>query len=527
MFGPPSFREKQSAHEIKERWTTLFQGKPIGHPFWMHVHIPFCPQSCSYCQCSRTELRNQHELNDYLDWLEGEIDFFEGAMLRGKVRFQYIGGGTPNILNHSQLSRLFGLLNKRFSYEENARRSFELLPSALRPGTLELIRSYGFNRLSLGVQSANDSDLIQLRRKPFNLEYIGGIVNESLELGFDEINLDLIWDSEQSNEKVVSAINCCIELNPTTITLHNLIPTSTNPIFDNVEAEIISHKRFRTLDKTIGSDLGPLSEQYVWVYRPDSWAIVKKSFYESGKFSLWYYSDVERLHIDMLGLGKFAHSRILGETTYEALPSATKQFDPDETSYSLFRTGPLVDSTIDLLTDLVGSRKSNLCEIENRYSMPLQDHLLPVLRELEREGVVREEEDTWHYQSDEHVFLDPLEPLLEVLLTETAAKNAEFFNIPQTKKRNSVTVELGASYIDLTLEKLDPEREYYSKVGSYGIFYSKPVVGEPPTEKQIEEAMTVAKHSINSYLQREPQATSSELLKALETNFQKLYNSPS
>ena len=63
--------------------------------------------------------------------------------------------------------------------------------------------------------------------------------------------------------------------------------------------------------------------------RPNSWVVVDRRFRQGPKFSYWYYSDNERLHIDMLSVGRFAHSNILGQVFYENL-SYAERYDPDE-----------------------------------------------------------------------------------------------------------------------------------------------------------------------------------------------------
>jgi coproporphyrinogen III oxidase-like Fe-S oxidoreductase len=108
-FSP--YRTRRSAREVRERWAALFDARGADHPYWMHVHIPFCPQSCSYCQCSRKLLSHEDELREYLAWLHDEIRYFAEVGQRGLVRFQYLGGGTPNMLSAEQLEALFAELN--------------------------------------------------------------------------------------------------------------------------------------------------------------------------------------------------------------------------------------------------------------------------------------------------------------------------------------------------------------------------------------------------------------------------------
>src|SRR5437879_1967174 len=103
-----------------------------------------------------------------------------------------------------------------------------------------------------------------------------------------------------------------------------------------------------------------------WVLRPNCWVVVDRRFRQGSKFSYWYFSDNERLHIDMLSVGRFAHSNILGQVFYENLSSA-ERYDPDEASYAAFLKTPVIDAALDAITDLVGDRSCDLVPIGARY----------------------------------------------------------------------------------------------------------------------------------------------------------------
>ncbi len=70
-FRPSTVR--LSAREITARWRRRFAEKGEGHPYFLHVHIPFCPQLCSFCQCSTEKLVRPPDLDEDLTWLEAEL----------------------------------------------------------------------------------------------------------------------------------------------------------------------------------------------------------------------------------------------------------------------------------------------------------------------------------------------------------------------------------------------------------------------------------------------------------------------
>src|SRR5437879_5509075 len=151
-FTPKTVR--RTGREVREIWAKHFEDRGPGHPYWLYTHIPFCPQICSFCQCSTSLRKSDEQVAAYLGYLEGEIEFFSDVSQPGLIQFQYVGGGTPNLLSEPQLERLLGTINRHFRFTSTSRRTFEFLPSSLRPGTLPLVRAHGFNPLSRAVAAS-------------------------------------------------------------------------------------------------------------------------------------------------------------------------------------------------------------------------------------------------------------------------------------------------------------------------------------------------------------------------------------
>src|SRR2546425_1936748 len=131
-FTPKTVR--LTGREVREIWAKHFEDRGPDHPYWLYTHIPFCPQICSFCQCSTSLRKSDEQVAAYLEWLDGEIEFFAEASQPGGVQFQYVGGGAPNPLSEPPLHSLLGTINRHFRFPSTSRRTFEFLPSALRPG---------------------------------------------------------------------------------------------------------------------------------------------------------------------------------------------------------------------------------------------------------------------------------------------------------------------------------------------------------------------------------------------------------
>ncbi len=458
--------------QVRALWEERFRAQGPGHGFWLYTHIPFCPQICSFCQCSTSLKKSDAQVATYLDWLAGEIDFFAGTAADAEVQFQYVGGGTPNLLDDTQLARLLGTLNDRFRFAPGSRRTFELLPSALRPDTLPLVRGFGFNRLSCGVQSANAETLRAVNRAHAGLEALGAMIESAYGLGFDEVNLDLVHGiGREDAARFLDSVLAVLALRPTTVTIHHVIPTPTNPVYASIDDELAAHAAFVRLHERIGAAVAQRFPDIEWVLRPNSWILVDRRFHRSDDFSLWYYSDNERIHIDMLSVGRFAHSNILGTVCYENLAQA-ERYDPREARYHTFRKSPAVDAALDVVTDLVGDGRSDLAPIHARYGEAGLRPLMPVLAQLQDAGRVREERDgVWQALAGDGVFIDPFWPLLEAAMQDMTAG----WTMPMGRQPDTaVRIGDGAQSLLVFIEKRSPDKRYYREVGRLGVYYRLP-----------------------------------------------------
>jgi coproporphyrinogen III oxidase-like Fe-S oxidoreductase len=464
--------EELSGNDIRAFWAKRFAAQGPNHPFWLYTHIPFCPQICSYCQCSTSLKKSDAQLDRYLDWLEGEIEHFSGVAADGAARFQYIGGGTVNILSEPQLARVLGKLNDRFTFADGARRSFEFLPSSLRPETLPLVRSFGFNRLSCGVQSWSPQTLRVVNRDAGGLSDLGQTLETARKLGFDEVNLDLIHGIGSESPKLFAeGLRRVLALRPSTVTIHRVIPTQGNPVFGSVEDELANQRAFEALDQTIGSLLAAEFPNIQWLLRPNSWTLVERDFRESSRFSTWYYSDNERLHIDMLSVGRFAHSNIQGSVFYENR-SFADEYDPNEKSYHAFVKAPVIDAAQDVVVDLVGEQRTDLGEVGARHGEEAVSALLPALRQLESEGLATHAGDLWTSRHSDGVFIDAFRPILEAAIREIGGP----WESPKHRAtEGAITLGTGSQQLLVFLEKVDPERRYFTVLGDeVGVYYRRP-----------------------------------------------------
>ncbi len=157
----------------------------------LYVHIPFCRQVCYYCDFHFTvSLKYKEEL---LKALEKEImqRVDEGSCTQ--YSSIYFGGGTPSILSVNELATLFSVLYRYYTIDNSAEITFEANPDDIKDEFLESLKQHTpVNRLSIGVQSFSDRDLLLMNRLHTSDEAIKSI-DYAKKAGFSNINIDLIY----------------------------------------------------------------------------------------------------------------------------------------------------------------------------------------------------------------------------------------------------------------------------------------------------------------------------------------------
>ncbi len=184
----------------------------------VYIHIPFCSNICSYCDFAKVYY-NTSTVDKYLNSLSKEITKRYKNEL---INTLYIGGGTPSSLNILQLTKLFKIINK-FNLTKDCEITFECNIDDTTYDKLLLLYKNKVNRLSFGVQSFNNKILKVLNRH-HTKEDIFKTINTAKEIGFNNINVDLIYgiNNETMND-IKEDINNYLKLNINHISTYSLI----------------------------------------------------------------------------------------------------------------------------------------------------------------------------------------------------------------------------------------------------------------------------------------------------------------
>ena len=196
--------------------------------FSLYVGIPFCPSICSYCSFSSSPIDVwSPRMDDYLKALCIELHYIAKETEGKTLNTIYIGGGTPTTLTAKQLEKLLNVVDELFLNEERGAELLEYTVEAGRPDSitkekLEVLCSHPVTRISVNPQTMQQKTLDLVGRK-HSVQAVKDIFHLARELGFDNINMDLIAGLPGENaEDMRDTLRQIEELYPDSLTVHSL-----------------------------------------------------------------------------------------------------------------------------------------------------------------------------------------------------------------------------------------------------------------------------------------------------------------
>ena len=189
-------------------------------PVSLYMHLPFCESLCLFCACNVIIRKDKSGTPPYLDVLKKETAHIARGVSRDRQVAQFHwGGGTPTYLSPEQIEDLFSYTRERFTFAPDAEIGIEVDPRVTTREHLETVRRMGFNRLSMGVQDFKEEVQKAVHRiQPY--EQTRDLIQAARELGFDSINVDLIYGLPyQTAESFAHTVEQIVGLSPDRIAM--------------------------------------------------------------------------------------------------------------------------------------------------------------------------------------------------------------------------------------------------------------------------------------------------------------------
>lgn len=188
----------------------------------LYFHIPFCAHKCGYCNLFSQQCCDAERISLYLHTMRRQAEQLSVAAQGLKFTSFAVGGGTPLILDEGQLEELFCLAELFGVHPSQVFTSVETSPEYTQKSVLRQLRARGVERLSMGVQSFNETELKKLKRRP-GLGTVVGALENIVEAGFPQFNLDLIYGIEgQTVESFMRSLNTALTYRPNELFIYPL-----------------------------------------------------------------------------------------------------------------------------------------------------------------------------------------------------------------------------------------------------------------------------------------------------------------
>jgi oxygen-independent coproporphyrinogen-3 oxidase len=253
----------------------------------IYIHIPFCKQACNYCNFYFSTSLKQKD--NVLKALNKEI-LISPLITKGPEQIEtiYIGGGTPSLITSDELAGIFETLHKKFEIKENAEITLEANPDDINRIILKKWQLAGVNRLSLGIQSFVQSELVWMNRA-HNADESLNSINEIQEAGFTNFSVDLIYGSPLlSNDALKETLDIIFKKQIPHISCYAL----------TVESKTALHKMIET-KKSQAVDPEKQAEQFLLLMN-----LMKQNNFEQYEISNFAQTGMRSLHNSSYWQGK-------------------------------------------------------------------------------------------------------------------------------------------------------------------------------------------------------------------------------
>ncbi|OQY50936.1 MAG: hypothetical protein B6240_00785 [Desulfobacteraceae bacterium 4572_87] len=184
----------------------------------LYVHVPFCRSKCPYC--GFYSIASNKPVDGWLDGLKREILYHKNRF--GRFDTLYLGGGTPSFLSTEVLEKVLACLFDHFHLTTHAEITIEANPGDINPNKANALKSLGFNRINLGVQSFND-DILKFLGRRHSAEKVENAMGNLRSAGFINIGLDLIYGMKaQSMKAWINTLHKALAFQPEHLSCYQL-----------------------------------------------------------------------------------------------------------------------------------------------------------------------------------------------------------------------------------------------------------------------------------------------------------------
>lgn len=197
----------------------------------IYLHVPFCRAKCAYCDFYSLPAQSEETMERYVNALISHMQSYKKGAKDYIADTVFIGGGTPTALPPEALSRLIRAVRRNFSVMRDAEFTVEANPATIDPAALVHLRRLGVNRLSMGLQSANNNELAALSRIHKRQDF-EAMFRAARRARITNINVDVMFGIPyQTMGSLMKTLSWLVRLGPEHISLYDLILEPGTPLY--------------------------------------------------------------------------------------------------------------------------------------------------------------------------------------------------------------------------------------------------------------------------------------------------------
>lgn len=284
-------------------------------PLGLYIHLPWCVQKCPYCDFN-SHANDRPPESPYVDALIADLDESLPSVWGRPVQTIFFGGGTPSLFSPDAIEQILAAVRARLRLSATAEITLEANPGTVEQDRFRGFREAGVNRLSLGIQSFDDTMLSRLGRIHDGAEARQAI-EIAIEAGFDNLNLDLMFGlPSQTLEQALDDLRQALAFSPSHLSRYQL----------TIEPNTRFHHQPPKLP----------DEDLLWKMQQQGGTLLAQNGYTQYEVSAWSQKRKQCQHNrnywefgDYLGLGSGAHGKITHQGTGE-ITRIRKHRHPDD-----------------------------------------------------------------------------------------------------------------------------------------------------------------------------------------------------
>lgn len=330
-----------------------------------YIHIPFCDHKCIYCDFY--SIITSDNISSFLKSLKKEIEYYAANYSEERELISiYFGGGTPSLMEPEYIFEIIESVKKKFGVITDAEITLETNPGTVSIDKLKLFKQAGINRISIGIQSFDNSDLKFLTRI-HDADTAIKTVYTAANAGFGNISLDLIFNLPgQTKEKWQKNLKQAIQLPVKHISAYSLILER-----GTILNKMVLDGKVKIQDEDYDAELYEMTIDFLTsngFYQYEVSNFAKHGFECIHNNAYWHYTDY-------FGFGTSAHSFIDGERWWNF--SSLKMYIDKVNKFGSAVAGSEIITDDKAINEYVmlelRSSGLNFEKFENRFGIQIQE----------------------------------------------------------------------------------------------------------------------------------------------------------